>query len=89
MEGREAAEETQKKVPHLLVLADKDRGLSNVANVIHERAKPGGEDADAPTTILVDRGGMIRWVYRSPLIIARLSPDEVLEAIDKYLGNAP
>jgi hypothetical protein len=42
------------------------------------------EDADYPTTILVDRQGMVRWLHRSS-VIARLPPDEVLEAIDQHM----
>jgi hypothetical protein len=43
------------------------------------------EDIDVPTTILVDKQGTVRWLYRSPSVIARLSPDEVLQAIDQTL----
>jgi hypothetical protein len=39
--------------------------------------------ADAPTTILVDRRGIVRWIYRSPSVIARLLADELLQAIDR------
>jgi hypothetical protein len=33
----------------------------------------------------VDRNGTVRWLYRSPSVIERLSPDEVLRAIDLRL----
>jgi hypothetical protein len=33
----------------------------------------------------VDSKGTVRWLYRSPEVIARLSPDEVLQAIDQHL----
>ena len=85
MEGLEDAKQTQADFPDLLVLADEGRGLSEAAGIINAHAKPSGEDADAPTTILVDKKGMVRWVYRSPEVIARLSPDEVLQAVDQNM----
>src|SRR5690348_8074906 len=75
VEGPEDAQKTQTQFPHLLVLADQGRGLTDAAEVIHRHAAPDGGDADAPTTILVDRHGTVRWLYRSPQVIARLSPD--------------
>ena len=40
---------------------------------------------DVPTTILVDRHGMVQWLYRSPEVIGRLSPDDVLQALDEHI----
>ena len=87
VEGTEDARKTQEEFPHLLVLADEGRGLSDAAQLIHPRAGPGGKDIDAPTTILVDRHGTVRWLYRSPEIIARLSPGEVLQAVEERLAG--
>jgi alkyl hydroperoxide reductase subunit AhpC len=83
MEGLDDAKRTQADFPHLLVLADEGRGLSEAAGLVHPHAAPDGRDADAPTTILTNQTGTVRWLYRSPEIIARLSPDEVLRAIDE------
>lgn len=85
IEGAEDARKTQADFPDLLVLADEGRGLSDAAALIHAHAKPDGADADAPTTILVDHSGVVRWLYRSPLVAARLSPDDVLQAIDAHM----
>lgn len=85
VEGLDDARKTQTDFPHLVVLADQARSLSDAAELIHPGAAPDGSDADAPTTILVDRHGTVRWLYRSPVVIARLSPDEVLQAIDRYI----
>jgi len=84
MEGLEDARKTQAQFPHLIALADEARGLSEAAGLIHPHAAPDGRDVDVPTTILVDRHGIVRWLYRSPEVVARLSPDEVLRAIDRY-----
>ena len=81
LEGPGDARKTQADFPHLVVLADQTRNLSEAAGLIHAHASPDGGDADAPTTVLVDRKGVVRWLYRSPSVIARLSPDEVLRAV--------
>ena len=85
VEGGDDARKTQADFPHLLVLADQGHGLSNAAGLIHPHAAPDGSDADVPTTILIDRQGTVRWLYRSPQVIARLSPDDVLRAVSQHL----
>ena len=85
VENLEDARKTQVDFPHLTALSDEARGLSTAAGLIHPHAAPDGRDADVPTTILVDRRGTVRWLYRSPSVIARLSPDEVLRAIDRNI----
>jgi peroxiredoxin len=82
IEGPEEAQQTQADFPHLLVLSDEERGLSNVAQLIHPHSTPEGGDTSAPTTIIVDERGIVRWLYRSPSVMARLSPGEVLGALD-------
>jgi alkyl hydroperoxide reductase subunit AhpC len=84
VEGTDDASQTQVRFPHLLVLADQSRGLSDTAGLIHPHAAPDGSDADAPTTILVDAHGKVDWLFRSSQVIVRLSPDEVLQAIDQH-----
>jgi alkyl hydroperoxide reductase subunit AhpC len=85
VEGLDDARRTQADYPHLTVVSDEAHGLSEAAGLIHPRAAPDGSDTDVPTTILVDRGGTVRWLYRSPSVIERLSPDEVIRAIDRHL----
>lgn len=85
VEGLDDARKTQADFPHLTVLSDEALGLSEAAGLIHRHAAPDGSDTDVPTTILVDRRGTVRWLYRSPSVIARLSPDEVLRAIDQNI----
>lgn len=85
VEGLDDVQKTQKDFPHLTVLSDQARSLSDAAGLIHPHAAPDGSDVDVPTTILVDRQGTVRWLYRSPEVIARLSPDEVLRAIDEHI----
>jgi peroxiredoxin len=85
MEGFDDAKKTQDQFPHLVVLADETRALSEAAALVHKHARPDGGDADVPTTILLDKHGTVLWLYRSPVVIARLSPDEVLQAIDRHV----
>ena len=89
MEGIDDAKKTQGDFPDLLVLADQGRGLSDAAGLIHPHAAPDGSDIDPPTTIVVDPHGTVRWLYRSQEVISRLSPDEVLQAIDLHVPVLP
>jgi alkyl hydroperoxide reductase subunit AhpC len=89
VEGLDDAKKTQADFPHLMVIADSGRGLSEAAGVIHPQSAPDGGDTAAPTTILVDHGGIVRWLYRSAEVVGRLSPDEVLQAVDEHLPKAP
>jgi len=85
MEGLDDARLTQAQFPHLFVVADQGRGLSEAGEFIHAHAARDGGDADAPTTVLVDRHGTVLWLYRPSEVIARLSPNEVLQAIDAHV----
>ena len=85
VEGLDDARKTQADFPHLTVVSDEARRLSEAAGLIHTHAAPDGSDTDVPTTILVDRNGTVRWLYRSPSVIERLSPDEVIRAVDRNL----
>jgi alkyl hydroperoxide reductase subunit AhpC len=89
VEGTDDAKKTQADFPHLLVLSDQGRSLSEAAELIHPHSAPDGSDTDAPTTFLVDGRGMVHWLYRSPEVIARLSPDDVLGAIDAHIPAKP
>jgi len=89
MESAADARLTQADFPHLLVLADAGRGLSDAAALVDPHGAPDGRDVDAPTTILTDRDGLVRWIYRSPTFVARLSPGQVLQAIDERLAAGP
>ena len=89
LEGLDAARQTQADFPHLLVLADRGRGLTEAGGFLHPHAAPDGGDADAPTTVLVDRHGTVRWLYRPGAAITRLSPDDVLAALDRHVPGTP
>src|SRR3954471_22273363 len=80
VEGIQDATKTQAENPYLVVLADENHSLTDAAGLMHPHAGQDGSDVAAPTTILVDRNGIVRWLYRPDAVITRLSPDEVLKA---------
>src|SRR5437867_971688 len=85
IEDQEAARATQADFPHLIVLSDAKRELSNALQIIHERSAPGGGDSAAPTTVLIDGSGTVRWTFRPDRVFSRLSPAQILAAIDKEM----
>ena len=85
LEGRDDAEKTQSDLPHLVVVSDADRSIANALDLIHPHSSPDGGDTTVPTTILLDRAGVVRWLYRPARIFIRPSPTEVLAAIDTHL----
>src|SRR5437870_2712399 len=90
VEDGEAARATQADFPHLVVVSDAERKLAEALAVMYARSAPGGRDTAAPTTILVDGGGTVRWVFRPDRVLTRLSPAEVLAAVDKEMpADAP
>lgn len=85
LDDQETSKNTQADFPHLVVVADADRKLADAVKVIHHEAAPGGKDSVAPTTILIDGSGTVRWLFRPDRFVRRLSPEEVLAAVDQHL----
>jgi peroxiredoxin len=85
VEDREAAALTQADFPHLVVVSDVDHKLADAVKVIHAHSAPNGGDSTAPTTILVDGSGTVRWTFRPDRVFRRLSPEEVLAAVDREM----
>jgi peroxiredoxin len=85
IEDQELTKKTKAQFPDLIVASDKERKLSDAVQVIHTKSGPGGADTSAPTTILIDRQGNTKWLYRPGHVFVRLSPAELLAKIDEYL----
>ncbi len=85
VEDRETAKATQADFPHLVVVSDTERKLAEALAVLHPCSAPDGGDTVAPTTILVDGGGTVRWTFRPDRVLTRLSPSQVLAAVDKEM----
>jgi peroxiredoxin len=74
---------TQKDLSHLLIIADAEQKMAKALDVIHPGAGPQHTDTNAPTTILVDGSGVVRWLFRPSRVIERLPPQDVLARIDR------
>src|SRR5438132_14262632 len=81
-DGLDLTKETQKDFPHLVHVADHERKLMTAVAVLHPGAGEHGEDVAAPTTVFVDKQGVVRWVYRPSNLMTRLSATEVLARVD-------
>ncbi|MEX2121248.1 MAG: redoxin domain-containing protein [Pirellulales bacterium] len=82
LEDQETAKATQAAFPHLVVVADADRKLAGALDVIHRQSAPDRGDTTAPTTIVVDGGGTVRWTFRPRRSHGRLTPAQILAALD-------
>jgi peroxiredoxin len=87
IEGQDDAQKTQARFPHLVVVSDESRSLSNAVQVIHPGSDPHGGDTSAPTTFLIDGNGKVRWTYRSGNVTSRIAPEALLAEVDKALGG--
>ena len=85
LEDKKDAQATQADFPHLIVVSDAERKLAEKLSVLHAHSSKDGGDTTAPTTILIDGAGTVRWLYRPGHAFTRLSPTEVLAAIDKEM----
>lgn len=76
--------EIQRRFPSLTIVSDQDRSFAGPLGLVSMTGLEG--PALAPTTILIDRDGVIRWFYRPPSIADRLKPPGLLDAADRYLS---
>ena len=85
-DGLEETRATQEDFPSLTILADADLSLARAFRAVHEGVGRGeSRDALAPTTILVDGGGVVRWVFRPDAIFERLAVDRLVEEVERHL----
>jgi peroxiredoxin len=83
-DDQETARMTQSDFPNLVVVSDPDQTIARAMSVIHTGAvAPDGGETNAPTTFFVDGAGFVRRLYRPESYLRRLSPAEVLAAIDE------
>jgi peroxiredoxin len=85
IENPSDAQKTQAEFPELTVVADHDRNLIDAVSALHAQSAPDGGDTAAPTTILVDGNGTVRWIFRPDRVFTRLSPAQLLAAFDEHL----
>ncbi len=85
IEGAEDAKATQADFPHLIVVSDSERKLSEAVEVIHQRSACDHGDTAAPTTLLIDGDGVVRWTFRPDRVFTRLSITQAATAIDEKM----
>ncbi len=86
-DDQEAARKTQAKFKHLVIIADTEQKLAKAVAVVHAGVGPGGTDTNAPTTILLDGAGNVRWLFRPDRFVTRIPADKLLAEIDKSLAR--
>ncbi len=70
-----------------LGVADDDALIPGLAAAGFGGSDSAGDDIYLPTTILLDEGGVIRWVHRADNYRVRATPAEVVRAIDSIFGD--
>jgi peroxiredoxin len=86
VDGLDDSKKTKQNFPHLAIVADTDHKLVDAVEVLHAGAGERGEDVAAPTTILVDKHGVVRALFRPSNVASRLSASDVLAMVDKELA---
>jgi alkyl hydroperoxide reductase subunit AhpC len=79
------AQETQNDFKNLVVISDSKQDLAKAAGVIHSGAALDGKDTNAPMIFLIDGAGTVRWMYHSDRFVTRISPTELLKAVDSTM----
>jgi peroxiredoxin len=87
LDNQEDTAKTAKKFPHLVIASDEQGSLSGAVEVIGPHRGPDGKATLSPTTILIDRRGQVRGVFRPDRYIERLKPEEVLARVDESLAR--
>ena len=59
--------------------------MAKMFDVLGPNHGPDGNLTMSPTTLLIDKTGIVQWIYRAERFIERLSPDNLLEAAIKHL----
>ena len=55
--------------------------MSRRLGLVHAGAGPKGEDVPKPATIVIDRGGVVRWANYADNIQVRPDPAEILKVV--------
>ena len=64
-----------------IFLSDNGGLVLDQLNIDHQTPNPSGRDIPIPTQILVDREGIIRWIYQPSNYRIRAKPETVLEVL--------
>jgi peroxiredoxin len=62
-------------------VADRDLAVARSWGLVHARGGPTGQDVPRPTTVVLDRDGVVRWFSISRNYQVRPDPADVLRAV--------
>ena len=62
-------------------VADSDLAVTRRYGLVHARGGEHGEDVPTPTTVVLDRDGIVRWLWIADNFQVRPDPDDVLQAV--------
>src|SRR5579862_9873545 len=82
VDGLDDTAKMQQRFPHLIVLGDPQHSLTDAVHALHVGAGPALSDIATPTTFLLDAQATVRWTFRADRLMVRLTPDQLLSAID-------
>ena len=63
-------------------LSDPDATVLGQLNIRHHTPNPTGKDIAVPTQVLVDKTGIVRWIYQPSNYRIRARPETILAALD-------
>jgi peroxiredoxin len=63
-------------------LADREGRLLDALGIRHQGGRNDGLDIAYPTAMLVDAGGVVRWIYQSGTYRERARAEEIFAAIE-------
>lgn len=89
LEDVQTASQTQRDFPHLAAVSDADRELSAGVDLINPGFAPDGSDCAAPTIVLLDGAGTVKWLHRPKRFIARPSAAELAERLGALKAPSP
>ena len=70
-------------------LSDPDATVLDRLNIRHHTPNPSGKDIAIPTQILVDKAGIVRWVYQPSNYRIRARPETVLAVLEDVTTSKP
>ena len=62
-------------------LTDRDLAVTRRYGLVHARGGNKGQDVPRPTTVVIDRQGIVRWLSLSDNIQVRPDPGDVARAV--------
>jgi peroxiredoxin len=62
-------------------LSDPEGALLDAIGIRHRGGRNDGADIAYPTAMLVDEGGVVRWIFHSESYLGRARPEQIFAAI--------